>query len=352
MKSGNSNSSNSIGSDDINGTDSILMDDIRHVAEQVDAFILSNLKGEPLKLYEASLHYIRSGGKRLRPYIVVRCSELLNGSIHKALPIAGAVEMIHNFTLVHDDIMDNDELRHGVPTVHREYGLAYGVLAGDLLLIEAFNTVVKHGKSVGLSPESVSRIMGVLADACKELSEGQALDMELAARKDLPSEAEYLNMINKKTASLFYSSCIAGALTITTDGYILDRIGRFGRGIGMAFQLIDDLIGVMGDSSVTKKPVGNDIREGKKTMPLLLGLKRCRDDERARMLSILGADVRYEDIAYTIDILTKLGIEREVRGMAEHHISSAVKNLEEIDGRSDVKEMLVSLARFIVRRDV
>jgi geranylgeranyl diphosphate synthase type I len=329
--------------------------EIKKVAEMVDEFILSNINGEPLKLYEATLHYIKSGGKRLRPFLVVKCCELCNGSIDKALPIASAIEMVHNFTLVHDDIMDNDEFRHGVPTVHRYYGLPYGILAGDLLLIEAFNTVVKHGKSVGLDDSVITRLIGTLAKACKELSEGQALDMEYAESKVFPEQEHYIRMISKKTASLFEASCILGAVTAYADDNTIDKLASYGRSIGLAFQLIDDLIGVIGDSRVTKKPVGNDIREGKKTLPILLALKKGNDTQREKILSILGAKyVEESDILYAIDTLTRLGIEKDVRIVAEGYITHAIKSLEGLsiyDNNSiKAKEALIALTRFIVER--
>jgi geranylgeranyl diphosphate synthase type I len=329
--------------------------EIKKVAEMVDEFILSNINGEPLKLYEATLHYIKSGGKRLRPFLVVKCCELCNGSIDKALPIASAIEMVHNFTLVHDDIMDNDEFRHGVPTVHRYYGLPYGILAGDLLLIEAFNTVVKHGKSVGLDDGVITRLIGTLAKACKELSEGQALDMEYAESKVFPEQEHYIRMISKKTASLFEASCILGAVTAYADDNTIDKLASYGRSIGLAFQLIDDLIGVIGDSRVTKKPVGNDIREGKKTLPILLALKKGNDMQREKILSILGAKyVEESDILYAIDTLTRLGIEKDVRLVAEGYITHAIKSLEGLsiyDNNSiKAKEALIALTRFIVER--
>ncbi len=329
--------------------------EIKKVAEMVDEFILSNINGEPLKLYEATLHYIKSGGKRLRPFLVVKCCELCNGSIDKALPIASAIEMVHNFTLVHDDIMDNDEFRHGVPTVHRYYGLPYGILAGDLLLIEAFNTVVKHGKSVGLDDGVITRLIGTLAKACKELSEGQALDMEYAESKVFPEQEHYIRMISKKTASLFEASCILGAVTAYADDNTIDKLASYGRSIGLAFQLIDDLIGVIGDSRVTKKPVGNDIREGKKTLPILLALKKGNDMQREKILSILGAKyVEESDILYAIDTLTRLGIEKDVRIVAEGYITHAIKSLEGLsiyDNNSiKAKEALIALTRFIVER--
>jgi len=329
--------------------------EIKKVAEMVDEFILSNINGEPLKLYEATLHYIKSGGKRLRPFIVVKCCELCNGSIDKALPIASAIEMVHNFTLVHDDIMDNDEFRHGVPTVHRYYGLPYGILAGDLLLIEAFNTVVKHGKSIGLDDGVITRLIGTLAKACKELSEGQALDMEYAESKVFPEQEHYIRMISKKTASLFEASCILGALIAYADDNTIDKLASYGRSIGLAFQLIDDLIGVIGDSRVTKKPVGNDIREGKKTLPILLALKKSNDMQREKILSILGAKyVEESDILYAIDTLTRLGIEKDIRLIAEGYITHAIKSLEGLnvyDNNSiKAKEALIALTRFIVER--
>jgi len=329
--------------------------EIKKVAEMVDEFILSNINGEPLKLYEATLHYIKSGGKRLRPFLVVKCCELCNGSIDKALPIASAIEMVHNFTLVHDDIMDNDEFRHGVPTVHRYYGLPYGILAGDLLLIEAFNTVVKHGKSVGLDDSVITRLIVTLAKACKELSEGQALDMEYAESKTFPEQEHYIRMISKKTASLFEASCILGAVTAYADDNTIDKLASYGRSIGLAFQLIDDLIGVIGDSRVTKKPVGNDIREGKKTLPILLALKKGNDTQRDKILSILGAKyVEESDILYAIDTLTRLGIEKDVRLVAEGYITHAIKSLEGLsiyDNNSiKAKEALIALTRFIVER--
>jgi len=329
--------------------------EIKKVAEMVDEFILSNINGEPLKLYEATLHYIKSGGKRLRPFIVVKCCELCNGSIDKALPIASAIEMVHNFTLVHDDIMDNDEFRHGVPTVHRYYGLPYGILAGDLLLIEAFNTVVKHGKSIGLDDSVITRLIGTLAKACKELSEGQALDMEYAESKVFPEQEHYIRMISKKTASLFEASCILGALIAYADDNTIDKLASYGRSIGLAFQLIDDLIGVIGDSRVTKKPVGNDIREGKKTLPILLALKKSNDMQREKILSILGAKyVEESDILYAIDTLTRLGIEKDIRLIAEGYITHAIKSLEGLnvyDNNSiKAKEALIALTRFIVER--
>ena len=124
--------------------------EINFVASKINQFILNNISGEPFGLYTASLHYIKSGGKRLRPFMTIKTSELLNGNLQSSLPAAASVELIHNFTLVHDDIMDNDNVRHNVTTVHRQFGIPLAILAGDVLFSKAFQVISIYGKKVGL----------------------------------------------------------------------------------------------------------------------------------------------------------------------------------------------------------
>lgn len=325
--------------------------DIRDVARRVDEIITSTLKGEPYRLYDAALHYIKSGGKRLRPYMLVKCSEICNGSAEKALYIASAMEMVHNFTLVHDDIMDDDEVRHGVPTVHKAYGLPYGILAGDLLLIYAFKTVAYYGRIVGLEDSTIVRLVDVLAGYCVVLSEGQAMDMEIASDTMIPDDEQYIAMVTRKTASLFEASCMMGAIAAGADRDVVENLGGYGRSIGIAFQLIDDLIGVVGDPKVTKKPVGNDIREGKKTLPILLALRRCSDDgDRRRMLSLLGSKrIDEHEMLYTINLMKDMGIDREVREIADRYADDAVDRLKGFK-ESHARHALEYIARLIVER--
>ncbi|GBC74589.1 MULTISPECIES: polyprenyl synthetase family protein [Candidatus Nitrosocaldus] len=325
--------------------------DIRDVARRVDEIITSTLKGEPYILYDAALHYITSGGKRLRPYMLVKCSELCNGSADKALYIASAMEMVHNFTLVHDDIMDGDEVRHGVPTVHRAYGLPYGILAGDLLLIYAFKTVAYYGRMAGLDDSTIVRLVDVLAKYCIVLSEGQAMDMEIASSTTIPDEEQYIAMVTKKTASLFEASCMMGAITAGADEDAVEKVAGYGRSIGIAFQLVDDLIGVVGDPKVTKKPVGNDIREGKKTLPILLALNKCDEDSRRRILSLLGSkqNIDENELLYAINLMKGMGIDREVREMAGKYADDATARLKGFK-ESSAKHALEHIARLIVER--
>ncbi|MCS7142103.1 MAG: polyprenyl synthetase family protein [Candidatus Nitrosocaldus sp.] len=328
----------------------VVEQEIRSIARRVDEIINSTMKGEPSRLYSASLHYINSGGKRLRPYMLVKCCELCNGNPERALYIASAMEMVHNFTLVHDDIMDDDEVRHGVPTVHRAYGLPYGILAGDLLLMGAFKTVAHYGRATGLDDGKIVRLVDVLAEYCIVLSEGQAMDMEMASSSMIPDDEQYIRMVTKKTASLFEASCMMGAITAGADDDAVEDLAGYGRSVGIAFQLIDDLIGVIGDPKVTRKPVGNDIREGKKTLPILLTLRRCADGDRMRILSLLGSKRMDErDVLSAIDLMERMGIDREVREMAGRYADEAVSRLRRFSDGS-AKHALEYIARLIVER--
>lgn len=328
----------------------MLMQDIGSIAMRVDAMITSTVKGEPDRLYDATLHYIKSGGKRLRPYMLLKCCELCGGDAGRALAVASAVEMVHNFTLVHDDIMDGDEVRHGEPTVHRAYGLPYGILAGDLLLIYAFRTVTHYGRIAGLNDPTITRLVDVLAGYCIVLSEGQAMDMEMASSTTIPDYEQYITMVTKKTASLFEASCIMGAIIAGADAHAEESLRGYGRNIGIAFQLIDDLIGVTGDPKVTRKPVGNDIREGKKTLPIILALNRCTDAQRRSILSLLGSKhVDEHELLHTIDLIKSMGIEGEVREIAGRYADDAIDRLRGFK-ESSARHALEQIARLIVER--
>jgi len=148
-------------------------------AKKVNRFLVSSLKGNPKQLYDAASYLIVHGGKRLRPYLVFKSCEILNGNMKNAIPAASAVEMIHNFTLVHDDIMDNDEMRHGVKTVHKKFGTPIAILAGDVLFSKAYQ-VISNSK---LPNKSTVNLVSKLAKACVDICEGQLLDIKLAEGK-------------------------------------------------------------------------------------------------------------------------------------------------------------------------
>ncbi len=327
-----------------------LKQQLESTASMVDDFILSVLEGKPKELYLAASHYIRTGGKRLRPFLLIKSCELLGGNVRKALPVAAAIEMIHNFTLVHDDIMDNDEVRHDVPTVHKQYGLPLAILGGDILFMKAFQSITTHGSKAGLPENVIVELIAKLTRSCLDVSEGQALDVGMASNTKFSSGAQYIGMIGKKTAALFETSCELGAVCAQTNKGDVDNLAKFGRNLGIAFQLVDDLIGVAGDPKVTKKPVGNDIREGKKTLPILLAIKKAKGQDRDKILRVFGTKNASEtELKEAVSVLVSVGVDRDVRNMARFYATKAIDSIKGYDD-SKAKRALQSLADFVVER--
>ena len=316
-------------------------------AEIVNRYLNSKLKGSPKKLYDAAQHLIVHGGKRLRPYMVIRSCQVLNGKISNAMPAASAVEMVHNFTLVHDDIMDNDEVRHGVPTVHKKFGMPIAILAGDVLFSKAYQIITESKVSTVATTKLVSR----LAKACVDVCEGQLLDIKMAEEKRIPTQAEYITMIGKKTAALFDVSCAMGAICATNKSKDISNLSLFGRNLGIAFQITDDLIGVMGDPKVTKKPVGNDLREGKKSLPILMAIKLAKGKDKKIILKAFGnSKATKNDLNRAVDIIRSLGIEESVRKQALKYAEKAEKSLSGYSGSA--RTDLITLLDFVVKRSV
>lgn len=320
---------------------------IENNAKIVNKFLNSKLKGNPKKLYDAAGHLIVNGGKRLRPYMVIRSCQILGGKSSTAMIAASAVEMVHNFTLVHDDIMDNDEMRHGVPTVHKKFGMPIAILAGDVLFSKAFQ-IISESK---LSPNANTHLISRLAKACVDVCEGQLLDIKMADEKRIPTEAEYITMIGKKTAALFDVSCAMGAICATNKPKDISNLSAFGRNLGIAFQITDDLIGVMGDPKVTKKPVGNDLREGKKSLPILMAIKLAKGNERKIILKAFGnSKISKKDLNKAVEVIRSLGIEEKVRNQALKYAEKSEKSLIKYKGTAKME--LTALLDFVVKRSV
>ncbi|KFM18943.1 Short chain isoprenyl diphosphate synthase protein [Marine Group I thaumarchaeote SCGC AAA799-P11] len=316
-------------------------------AKTVNKYLKSKLKGNPKKLYDAAGHLIIHGGKRLRPYMVIRSCQILGGKVSNAMPAASAVEMVHNFTLVHDDIMDNDEMRHGVPTTHRKYGMPVAILAGDVLFSKAYQVI----SDTKLSPTATTHLISRLAKACVDVCEGQLLDVKMAEEKKIPTQSQYITMIGKKTAALFDVSCAMGAICATNNDKDISNLSSFGRNLGIAFQITDDLIGVMGDPKITKKPVGNDLREGKKSLPILMAIKIAKGKDKKIILKAFGnSKISRNDLNKAVEVIRSLGIEESVRKQALKYAEKAEKSLSKYSG--SVKTELITLLDFVVKRSV
>ena len=316
-------------------------------ARIVNKYLNSKLKGNPKMLYDAAAHLIIHGGKRLRPYMVIKSCQILGGNTTIAIPAASAVEMIHNFTLVHDDIMDNDEMRHGVPTVHKKFGMPIAILAGDVLFSKAYQ-IISDAK---LSKDAIVQLVSRLSKACVDVCEGQLLDVKMAEEKRIPSQKEYITMIGKKTAALFDVSCSMGAICATGNQKDISNLSNFGRNLGIAFQITDDLIGVMGDPKITKKPVGNDLREGKKSLPILMAIESAKGKDKKVILKTFGnPKATKNDLKNAVDVIRSLGIEENVRTQALEYAEMAKRSLLKYSGSA--KTELIDLLDFVVKRSL
>ena len=314
---------------------------------EITEYMHRSVTGSPDMLYEAAVHLIRHGGKRLRPYMLIQTCLMLGGGMRDAMPAAGAVEMIHNFSLVHDDIMDNDETRHGVPTTHVKYGIPLAILAGDALFSKAYRTL----SDSSLPPRTRAELVHRLSGACVDICEGQWMDISMSLSEKIPQPSEYVAMIRKKTSALFEVSCSMGSICAGADTSDIFNASSFGLNMGTAFQITDDLLGVIGDPAVTKKPVGNDIREGKKSLPILMALEEADPDDRDTLLGAFGRrDAPAESVDAAVQTIRRMGIEEIIRNRAAAYADAARRSLSKYDNTH--RRNLESLLEFVVKRSL
>ncbi len=318
-------------------------------SKQVDEFISRLLPEERQEgLYRASTHLLSAGGKRLRPFLVLTSCDLVGGDSSKAVPLAAAIELIHNFTLIHDDIMDQDELRRGVPTVHRLYGTPLAILAGDTLFAKAYESALIATEGVSL--RRLLEAFEVMTKATVHICEGQALDMTFEHRSKV-TEREYLEMIEKKTATLLAAAATIGGIVGGGTSREVKRLGRAMRASGLAFQMVDDILGLTADENTLGKPVGSDIREGKRTLITIHGLNHAGRTEKDLIFRALGnRDATAEEIDEAVSVLTSLGSVAYVSSKADAYNRKAKKELQKFSP-STPRELLLELLDYVVERD-
>jgi len=299
-------------------------------------------------LYRAAYHLLKAGGKRLRPFLAIQSCLAVGGSEKAALPGALAVELLHNFTLVHDDIMDRDLIRRGVPTVHAKWGVPMAILAGDLLFALSFEAL---SQAEGLvSSERLEKAYELLARVAVEICEGQSLDMSFEGRLDV-SEEEYLSMIEKKTAALFRTSTMLGALLGGGSQEQVEALASYGRSIGLAFQIKDDILGVISEEKVLGKPVGSDLREGKKTIVVIYALEHASSDDRKLLTKVLGSkQCSEEDLKKALEVLSTTGAIEYAYKQARRYVENGLKHLSSLP-ESRSRRILAELAEFMVTRE-
>ncbi|MGQ9718945.1 MAG: polyprenyl synthetase family protein [Nitrososphaerales archaeon] len=327
-----------------------LMKELEATVAQVNHYIYPLLVGRPKVLYDASSHLIRTGGKRLRPFLTIKSFELFDDDVKRVLPAAAALEFIHNFTLVHDDIMDHDRIRHNAPTVHAKYGVPIAIVAGDVLFAKAFQSVVLGMRKMSIDESIIVRVLELAAESAIKISEGQAKDLKMASSKKFYSTKTYLDMIRSKTATLFEASCRVGSIVGGASREDEESMANFGKNLGIAFQLVDDVLGVVGDPRVTGKPVGSDLREGKKTQVVSLAIKLADDRGRVKIQGVFGRrKATQEELDEALAIIFKTGAADRVRDEARFYASEALLALRRYSD-SPAKKSLSELMDFVVVR--
>ena len=319
-------------------------------AKAIDRFIYDEVQGSrPEVLYEASRHLIKAGGKRLRPYLTVKACEAVGGSPEDAVPYAAALEILHNFTLVHDDVMDHDTFRRGHPTVHKEYGVPMAILAGDLLFAKVFDIIVKHAPS-GVRPADVVRCIRKTTDATLTLCQGQALDMIFPGAEDI-SEDDYIFMVGAKTSALFKACAEVGAIAGGASDEHVEALGRFAWDAGIAFQIVDDVLGLTADEKTLGKPVGNDVREGKKTFIVIHALRHADKEQRKMLLNALGKeDASEKAVKEAVEALHASGSIIYAKDKAIEYENRALKELDRLPD-SKARRHLRALVEYFVHRE-
>jgi geranylgeranyl diphosphate synthase type I len=317
-----------------------IKDKLASNATRVDAYIDSVLKPRrPEMLYEASRHLISAGGKRLRPFLVLKSCEAVGGKAEEALPFAAALEILHNFTLIHDDIMDKDELRRGAPTVHTKWSVPIAVAAGDLLFAKVYEVMA----SQRLSPKRLRECIQMTTEAAIEICEGQVLDISFPDTTEV-TEEDYLFMVEGKTSALFKACAEIGATVGGGSKRQVAALGRFAWDAGIAFQLVDDCLGVTADEKTLGKPVGSDLREGKKTLIVIHALNHASAKQKTKIRSVLGSHTAAAgDIAEVNTILRKtLSIDYAFR-KADRYVAKAktsISGLPESKAKKDLLDLI------------
>lgn len=312
------------------------------VSKAIDQHIFTS---QPSELYEPMNYIISHGGKRLRPMMVMMACDLFGGDLEKAIKPALAIEYFHNFTLIHDDIMDEAPLRRNKPTIHTLHGINVGILSGDALLFKALEFFGD------LDPELYKKCMAIFIHTGLVLCEGQQYDVNFENRNDVSNE-DYIKMITYKTGSLSAASFQIGALIAGASQADSEAIYNFGKHVGIAFQIMDDYLDVYGDQESFGKKHAGDIYENKKTILYLLALEYANDEERKELNYWYSKKTDNVDKVYSVEkIFRRTKVEEKVLRLVQHHNEIAQNFLNKINLPDDKKKPFIELANYLLKRE-
>ncbi len=302
---------------------------------------------EPKGLYEPIRYVLSLGGKRIRPVLMLMAYELWKNDSDTILPQAVALETYHNFTLLHDDVMDNADVRRGHPTVHKKWNENTAILSGDNMLALAF-------KWMQTPAERMSEVLATFTQTAIEINHGQQYDVDFENRDDV-TESEYLEMIRLKTSVLLACAVKIGALLANAPAQDVENLYKFGEAIGLAFQLQDDYLDVYGDPAVFGKEIGGDIVSNKKTYMLINAFQKAEGKDKEMLVKWIATPVtqknRGQKVAAVTSIYNKLGIDLMAKAKMEEYYEQALQALAEVNVPDDKKEALLSFAAKMMKRE-
>lgn len=302
---------------------------------------------EPRNLYEPMVYIMNLGGKRLRPVLLLNSTALFNGDTQLAMDAALAIEVFHNFSLVHDDIMDDAPLRRGQTTVHEKWDVNTAILSGDAMLIHSYQLLNNY------EPALFKSLTTLLSITAAEVCEGQQYDIDFETSNQI-TIADYKHMISYKTAVLLGASMKMGAIIAKAEPQDQDAIFNFGNELGMAFQIQDDYLDVFGDPKTFGKQVGGDIVENKKTLLYLKALELLEKEDQIELQKWYSTEVQNEDekIIKVRELFVKCGAEIAIKNEIENHTNKAFEHLNALGCDDDKKTALHKFAKDLMLRNI
>ncbi|MFM6969785.1 MAG: polyprenyl synthetase family protein [Sediminibacterium sp.] len=305
-------------------------------------FDTQHFPSHPATLYEPSEYFLKIGGKRIRPVLCLLGNELFSELHPDAFFAAKAVELFHNFSLVHDDMMDEASLRRGQPTVHTKYDDNTALLVGDIMVIRAYEYLQK------IQSNHLSKILGLFNQTAREVCEGQQLDMDYAKKTTVTID-EYIHMITLKTSVLLAASLEMGAIIGGAGENNCRHLYEFGKKLGIAFQIQDDYLDAFGDAALFGKDAGGDIKQNKKTFLLIRALETADKEQLSKLNNLLASDPS-DKVEQVLAIFKASKVDAWAEDLKQKYMQEALEHLEAIAVVSARKKPLIDLANYLMNR--
>lgn len=322
------------------------MQNLAHYSSKIEEEIVKiDFPSNPNNLYDPLRYFLAIGGKRMRPILTLMGSELFGSTAEKAMPSAMAIELFHNFSLIHDDIMDEAPIRRGQETVHTKWNSNIAILSGDVLLVKAYQMLAKQ------DPMIIADLLHVFNATAVEVCEGQQFDMDFESRNDVSID-EYIEMIRLKTSVLLGCALEMGAIIANASKQDRELIYEFGQHIGIAFQIQDDILDLYADPNKFGKQVGGDVISNKKTLLLLKAFELSNSFQKEKLETLFLEKNPEIKISTVRNFFDSIGVREACKEIMNSHYRIALDAINKINIPSSKKEPLHHLANFLMEREV